>query len=170
MAASSSLDNLVRFKHHLHVLRDSSPKVQKALLKHADENLVRVLIELCLNILNGNLALTDQSRQVLARYKSILRELVYAHKPSSSSSSSSRATVRRNSNPRQRGRGGGSSSSSGGKGGKEEPWVRKKRNYLVQKGCGAFLTTLITSALGGIVGKIISNSLSNPEKTTVKHK
>lgn len=164
--ALSPLEELAKYKHHLLVLRDSPPKVQKALLKSADFRLIQGIAELALNILNSNLTISAQSRQALERYKTELRHLAY----------DTGYTVRKASKKKKKGkevrghqRGAGSSISSSSRLVSPEAAARdavweKKRNYLVQQGSGAFLSTLITSALGGIVGKIISHSLTRDKK------
>jgi len=149
---ASSLEKLAKYRHHLHVLGSSPPSMQKAILKHADKDLVISLVEIFLNILSGNLAISAQSHRVLERYKTLLRRLAYEGVGKTGRPSST-----------QRGRGSGGRGGGGGAGRKGKPkeaeWVRKKRAYIVQKGCGAFLTSLITSALGGIVGKVIGQAL-----------
>lgn len=134
---TEALERLAKCKHYLHVLKSSAPPVQKLLLKHADQDLVISICEICVNILNGNLQLNTQSREALRRYKTILRSVA-----------STELTASRGQ------RGAGITRKC-----KPSDW-KAKRRYLAQVGSGAFLTSLLTSALGAIVGRVVSQSLS----------
>jgi hypothetical protein len=52
------------------------PKTRKLLLKDAPKDLVDTLCECVLNVLNGNVRVSDAQRRQLARYKKDLRTLV----------------------------------------------------------------------------------------------
>lgn len=129
--------NLAKYKHYLHVLRDSPSSAQKVILKHADKKLILAICEICLNILNANIQLSAQSRRVLERYKNVLRDLAYPQKSQTGSG--------------VKGKGGKGTSGA---------CLERKRTILLQKGNGAFLTTLISSALAGIVGKLVGAAIS----------
>lgn len=148
----SSLEKLARCKPYLQVLANTNSSVQKEILKTGDKDLILSICNLCLNIINGNIQLSAQSLDRLRKYKTVLRKLAYP--------TEARGVVRN-----QSGRG-------KKKGGKqilqkfdEGDWKRKKK-YLVQKGNGAFLSTLITSALGGIIGKAVGNIVSRRGHST----
>jgi len=162
------LERLARCKHHLHVLKSSTAAVQKVLLQKGDRDLITSLSEICSHILTVSLKLTPQSRESLRRFKTILRKVAAQPKISrrcrsadgdSNSISAPRNQCGGGSYNSKRGCGGG-----GGVGTKrhdtssEGAW-KKKRRYLVQVGCGPFLTSLLTSALGAIVGKLINRFL-----------
>lgn len=143
---STSLEKIAKYRHHLQVLRTSTPSVQKAILKNSDADLVTAVCELCLNILMGNLELNAQSRRVLESHKTVLRHLAYDN-------------GLRKASVTQRGRGKKNNPSV-----QKEAWLKRKRRYLIQKGTGVFLSTLITTALGGIVGKVISRVINGKSK------
>lgn len=123
-----SLENLANCKPYLQVLAHSSPRVQKAILKNGDKDLILSLCDLALNIINGNIEMNSQSLDRLRKHKTLLRDLAYPCKGRHQT----------------------------GRGGPSVEWKRKKE-YLVQRGSGAFLSALITSALGGLIGKVIGN-------------
>ncbi len=62
-------------RHHLHVLACCSPKQRKAILETSDDKLVKALCECSLNLLKGNIPLTDGQKTKLNRHKHILRRL-----------------------------------------------------------------------------------------------
>lgn len=167
-SATNALENLLMCKHSLYVLRDSPAAVQKEILKHADETLILAISELALNILNGNLKIDPQCLSELRKYKTSLRALAYpsavsniAHGKESENRKGARSRV-----AVQSGR--GSSKVKGRdknkKAKKPSSEWKKKRRYLVQKGGGVFLTSLISSALGGLVGKVVSNLVEEPRQ------
>lgn len=139
------LDNLKRYQHHLHVLRDGTPNLRKALLAQADKELIIALVEICINILNGNLQLPPRVIENLRKYKSTIRAL--ASRGGKSSGVASKNQL-----------GGGSMN-------KRLSDLNVKRKLLVQRGGGAFLTTLLTTVLAGVVGRVISNTISPARKS-----
>jgi hypothetical protein len=40
--------------HFLHVLKDAKPQARRALLKHANDDLIKAIVECATNTLNGN--------------------------------------------------------------------------------------------------------------------
>lgn len=72
---SSSLKRLKDNKHILFVLKHASPKLRKAILKNASNDLIRVINEIAYNVLNGNPKIKKQDRDRLKKYKSQLRAL-----------------------------------------------------------------------------------------------
>jgi hypothetical protein len=52
------------------------PDLQRALVRMADEGVIRAICECADNPLNGNVKLTTKQKRKLARYKSTLRRLV----------------------------------------------------------------------------------------------
>jgi hypothetical protein len=66
----------VRSKYHaLHVLRKARPKLRKAIVSYCDEELVKSICECVLNVLNGNVGLTDCAKRKLQKYKVVLRKV-----------------------------------------------------------------------------------------------
>lgn len=59
----------------LYVLRNSKPKLRKAILQHCDKDLIKALSEISLNTLQGNLPLNTNSKTSLTKYKNKLRKL-----------------------------------------------------------------------------------------------
>lgn len=136
------LDNLKRYQHHLHVLRDGTPNLRKALLAQADKELIIALVEICINILNGNIQLPPRAIENLRKYKSTIRALASRGVKSS-----------------------GKNQHGGGSMNKRLSDLKVKRQLLVQRGGGAFLTTLLTSVLAGVVGRVITNAISPARKS-----
>ena len=67
-----------RVKKHLDLLRvlhTASPKLRRAILETADNDIVRCLADCSHNTLNGNLKLTDKQKKGLKRYRTPLRLL-----------------------------------------------------------------------------------------------
>lgn len=173
----------VRCKNWLEVLRSSPAKVQRAIIRASSADLIECICELSLNILNGNLQVDPQSLEVLRRNKTLLRRLAIAG-PVGCQAGVQVQRQRGGGGARPGGRNAGvsgttgraarpvaaracqvSSSRQGPSGnqrrGRSDPW-RGKRQILIQKGGGAFLTTLITSALGGLVGRVLSTLVQRP--------
>lgn len=59
----------------LKVLFNSKPSLRNNLLKHANKELVCTLCECILNILEGNVNVTDKHIKQLKKYKKVLREI-----------------------------------------------------------------------------------------------
>jgi hypothetical protein len=64
----------------LRLLAKSTPYKRKKLLLAADTNFIKILIECCFNILNGNVKLPKQKIQKLEKYKEIIRKIAKASK------------------------------------------------------------------------------------------
>lgn len=65
-------------KHALHVLKDASPKLRKAILQSGDDELIKTIIECVINTLNGNHKISGELKQKLCKYKNCFRKLVHA--------------------------------------------------------------------------------------------
>lgn len=67
-----------RVKRNLSMLRwlsKANPKARKVVLRSADRDLVDCLCECALNILNGNVPLTQAQKRRLSKYKLVLRRM-----------------------------------------------------------------------------------------------
>lgn len=62
-------------KHILHVLRNTTPKVRKAILQSADDDLIKALVECVINTLNGNHKINTSTKTKLCKYKNCFRQL-----------------------------------------------------------------------------------------------
>jgi hypothetical protein len=62
--------------HTLHVLQNASPKLRKAILSSCDKELVNTVSECVLNVLRGNVKLTNHHKRRLSKFKGQLRSLV----------------------------------------------------------------------------------------------
>jgi len=62
--------------HALHVLRNASPKLRKAILSSCDTELVNTVSECALNVLRGNLKLANRHKHRLQKFKDQLRSVV----------------------------------------------------------------------------------------------
>ena len=60
----------------LKVLVDASPKLKKAIIKHAPTDLVTAISEIVLNLIKGVIKLTAHQKKRLSRYKKELLALV----------------------------------------------------------------------------------------------
>ena len=72
-----------RLKKHaacLQVLATAKPKMLKAIIQNADQQLIHCLCECAHNLLKGNVPLTPAQNTRLKRYKTQLRELVQKKK------------------------------------------------------------------------------------------
>lgn len=169
----SSIKRLATYCDLLRKLKDSTPKKQRSFLNEAHEDVIVCVCELCVNLLNGNIKVTEDTYTKLHRFKNELRAL--ARPPSSVSccAGSKSADLNRRVAVQTGGGGGGGKGRQrgGGSGGalslRErkrnkalKAYWKRKRQYLIQRGGGAFLTTVLSSALGGIVGKLIANSVT----------
>jgi len=61
--------------HTLQVLKTAQPKLRKAIISNSNRELVHCISECILNILNGNLKLTDCSKRKLRKHKTVLRKV-----------------------------------------------------------------------------------------------
>jgi hypothetical protein len=57
------------------VLKKASPKLRKAILKSAPDELIKAITEIAYNILNGNHRIGKKYKDNLKKYKSQLRKL-----------------------------------------------------------------------------------------------
>lgn len=71
----SKLRKLVKQKHILHTLKDSSPKMQCAILKNSNDQLVDTIIEIVFNVLEGHHRIPKKTRLGLEKYKTTMRKL-----------------------------------------------------------------------------------------------
>lgn len=62
-------------KHLLYVLKRASSKLRKAIISNSDDDLVKSLIEIVLNTLQGNHRLTQKQLNLLKKYKNVLRKI-----------------------------------------------------------------------------------------------
>lgn len=62
-------------KHFLHILKNANPKVRKAILQSADDDLIKALLECVINTLNGNHSLSGKEKSKLCKYKNCFRNL-----------------------------------------------------------------------------------------------
>jgi hypothetical protein len=66
----------IRSNYHLHVLKDASPRLRKAILENSDKGVVLSIAELVLNVLNGNWKISDASAKRLRKHKGSLRRTI----------------------------------------------------------------------------------------------
>ena len=69
--------------HILQVLRTACPKLRKVIILNCGKELVNCISEINLNVLNGNLKLSDRTKRKLKKYKTLLRKLADRHVSSS---------------------------------------------------------------------------------------
>lgn len=73
---SSKLKLLKDNRHFLYILRDSKPKLRKAVFENADNGLITTINEIVLNTLNGNSPVNKKTKQNLKKYKKEMRCLI----------------------------------------------------------------------------------------------
>jgi hypothetical protein len=61
--------------HELHVLRNEKTKLRKAILSNCNKELINTISECVLNVLIGNLKLTDCQRRRLQKFRGQLRSV-----------------------------------------------------------------------------------------------
>ena len=73
-----SIKNLINNKLLLEVLADSKikNKIKKAIINKADKNLIKAIEESVLNVLAGNIHISEPEFNKLKKSKSVLRKLV----------------------------------------------------------------------------------------------
>lgn len=123
----------------LNALCHASKEQQRALLRTADESLVKCICECALNVLHGVVALKNGVKNRLKRYENVLRQLAPW------------ATARQ--------RGGGGNGRIGGAARKRRKfnWKAKKR-LMMQKGCGAFLPLLLAPIITSLVSRLFGGN------------
>lgn len=72
MEKSSKLKNNKEFLQYLCVC---SPKTRKAIINLAKKDEILALMECCINILNGNVKLTDAEKKRLSRHRAMIRKI-----------------------------------------------------------------------------------------------
>ena len=60
----------------MHVLKNAKPKLRKALLSNCNKELINTISECVLNVLKGNLKLTDRQKRRLQKFSGQLRSVV----------------------------------------------------------------------------------------------
>ena len=62
--------------HNLHNLKDANPKLRLAIISNCDKDIVHSISECALNLLRGNVKLSDCQKRKLSKYKVKLRSVV----------------------------------------------------------------------------------------------
>lgn len=57
----------------LFILKDAKPKLRKAILKYCNEDVIKAITEIVINILHGNLNVNNETKKKLKKYKKQLR-------------------------------------------------------------------------------------------------
>ena len=90
--STRKLKRLKENKHMLYVLNKAQPKLRKAILQTAPNELIKAICEITLNILADNHKICNKSKTKLKKYKTQLRELV---KPSRSLASKRKVLIQK---------------------------------------------------------------------------
>lgn len=69
------METLKKYQHFFGVLAVAKPDLCKSLLFKADDAVITAIIEVIMNILNGNLKLGDQDVNKLKKHRVILRKI-----------------------------------------------------------------------------------------------
>jgi len=67
--------------HSLHVLKDARPKLQRAILANSDKALINGVGECALNVLQGNVKLSNCKKWTLRNFRRQLRSVADRHVP-----------------------------------------------------------------------------------------
>ena len=67
--------NVRNHAHMLKVLSECNPKLRKLIIQHGGPGLLKCLCEICLNVLKGNVSLSQVQKRKLSRHKQKLRTL-----------------------------------------------------------------------------------------------
>ena len=62
--------------HKLHALKEARPKLRNAIISNCDKDLVHSVSECALNVLRGNVKLSDCKKRKLSKFKHQLRAVV----------------------------------------------------------------------------------------------
>ena len=68
--------NLSRHRKTLLLISKSSPKAAKKIIAKANGSLIKAISEICLNILNGVIPLSNPKKRDIGRFKDSLRSMV----------------------------------------------------------------------------------------------
>lgn len=126
----------------LNALCHASKEQQRALLRTADESLVKCICECAVNVLHGVVQLQKGVKNRLKKYKNVLRRL--APQPVATKT-------------RQSGGGIGHSSGASERKRRKFNWRAKKR-LMMQKGCGAFLPLLLAPIVTSLISRLFGGN------------
>ena len=62
--------------YKLHALKDAKPKLHKAIISNCDKELIHTISEWALNVLRGNVNLTDCQKKRLRKFKKLFRTVI----------------------------------------------------------------------------------------------
>ena len=66
----------------LQVLKTACPKLRKVIILNGGKELINCISEIILNVLNGNLKLSDCNKRKLKKYRAVIRKLADKRVPS----------------------------------------------------------------------------------------
>ena len=69
------MKRLKKNKHLLYALKSAKPKLRSAIVKTADEELIKTICDCCLNTLNGNHKVNNSLKRKLIKHRNTLRSL-----------------------------------------------------------------------------------------------
>lgn len=69
------MKHLEKHHHMFEVLKKASPKLRKAILRNADDDLICILAEIIVNLMDRNIEIRPQQKRKLARFKNIFRRI-----------------------------------------------------------------------------------------------
>jgi len=62
--------------YKLHALKDAKPKLRKAIISNCDKELIHTISECALNVLRGNVNLSDCQKKRLRKFKGSLKTVI----------------------------------------------------------------------------------------------
>ena len=71
----SGMKPLVKYKYLLYTINEAKPKLRKAILKNSPNSLVKLISEICYNVLKGNCNINKHTMDQLKKHKKHLRVL-----------------------------------------------------------------------------------------------
>ena len=67
--------------HNLHALKDAHPKLRRAIIANSDQEILQSISECALNVLKGNVKLSNCKKRKLQKFRRQLRTVVDKHVP-----------------------------------------------------------------------------------------
>jgi len=72
---NKSIENIIKHKDLSNLLATTKPRYKKSILDKADKQLIKAICEGALNLLYGNLPISESDKEQLKSFKNLLRKL-----------------------------------------------------------------------------------------------
>ncbi len=81
MTKQTKMKRIKQNKELIYLLSKSPRNFQRAILKHSDDEIIHVLVEIVLNALRGNCCIEGDTKCQLKKYKTTMRKLICPFTP-----------------------------------------------------------------------------------------